>query len=88
MLLLGSANRDERQFAAADQFDLRRRPNPHVSFGGGIHNCFGSALARLEARLVLDGLRRRCVRLEPAGPVVRREEFRSYVHVPLVGFAD
>ena len=87
VLLLGSANHDERQFHEPERLDLARYPNPHLSFGGGIHHCFGSALARLEARLVLDGLVDRCARLEPAGEIERRAEFRSYVHVPLVGHA-
>jgi cytochrome P450 len=87
VLLLGSANHDERQFADPERLDLARSPNPHLSFGGGIHHCFGAALARLEARIVLDRLLDRFARLEPAGDVVRRARFRSYVHVPLVGVA-
>ncbi|MFM8230896.1 MAG: cytochrome P450, partial [Chthoniobacterales bacterium] len=47
-LLLGSANRDEEKFLEADRFHANRSPNPHVSFGGGIHFCVGAPLARLE----------------------------------------
>lgn len=54
--LIGSANRDERGFANAGKFDVRRSPNPHLSFGSGIHFCLGGPLARLEARIVLETL--------------------------------
>jgi cytochrome P450 len=48
MLLYGSANRDERRFADAATFDVRRNPVDHVAFGGGIHSCAGQGLARIE----------------------------------------
>lgn len=51
--MIGSANRDERQFRDAAHFDISREPNPHLGFGTGIHACLGSALARLEARIAL-----------------------------------
>jgi len=88
VLLLGSANHDERQFADPARLDLARDPNPHVSFGGGVHHCFGAALARAQARIVLDRLLDRCVRLSPAGEPLRRAEFRSYTKVPLLGEAS
>ncbi|MCK9898158.1 cytochrome P450 [Frankia sp. AgB32] len=54
LLLNGSANRDERQFADADSFDIHRRIPRHLSFGYGPHFCLGASLARLEARVALD----------------------------------
>lgn len=54
--ILGSANRDERQFADPDRFDVERRAQGHVGFGFGKHFCLGSSLARLEARVVLEAL--------------------------------
>jgi cytochrome P450 len=60
MVLLGSANRDERRFPNAGSFDVGRAdPYDHLSFGLGRHFCPGAALARLEARLVLQTLVRR-----------------------------
>jgi cytochrome P450 len=58
-LLYASANRDPRVFAAPDQLDLQRDPNPHVTFGLGIHFCLGAPLARLELQIALPALARR-----------------------------
>ena len=51
--MIGSANRDSRQFPNASGFDITRDPNPHIAFGLGIHACFGAPLARLEAKIAL-----------------------------------
>lgn len=85
LLLLGSANRDHRQFRQPDRFDIGRMPNPHVSLGGGIHFCLGAALARMEGAAVLDWLARRCEVLEPAAPPEREQgaTLRAYTSVPL-----
>ncbi|KGJ74454.1 hypothetical protein GY21_10425 [Cryobacterium roopkundense] len=66
MLLLGSANRDERVFENPDAFDLSRAFTPKnriMSFGDGIHACMGSPLARLATRVAMETLL--------AGPSVR-----------------
>jgi cytochrome P450 len=55
--LLGSANRDERQWGDdADGFDVTRDTQGHVAFGFGVHFCLGASLARLEARCALEAL--------------------------------
>ena len=51
--IIGSANRDPKQFHDAGRFDIARDPNPHIAFGHGIHACLGAPLARLEARIAL-----------------------------------
>jgi cytochrome P450 len=56
LLLVGSANRDERVFDAADRYDLDRDTSRLVSFGSGRHFCMGAPLARLEARIGLTEL--------------------------------
>ena len=63
-----SANRDEAVFADPDRFDVRRTPNPHLSFGHGPHFCLGAQLARVQMRALFAALLRRTSALEPAGP--------------------
>ncbi|BBA90370.1 MULTISPECIES: cytochrome P450 [Mycobacterium] len=52
----GSANRDARIFDHADEFDITRKPNPHLGFGQGVHYCLGANLARLELRVLFEEL--------------------------------
>ena len=52
----GSANRDAQVFDAADEFDIARKPNPHLGFGQGVHYCLGANLARLELRVLFEEL--------------------------------
>jgi cytochrome P450 len=52
----GSANRDEQTFDRSMTFDVRRDPNPHLSFGHGVHYCLGASLARLEMRVMFEEL--------------------------------
>jgi len=59
LLLTGSAGRDERKFAHADRFDIRREFSTHLSFGYGVHFCLGAALARLESRVAIEETLRR-----------------------------
>lgn len=50
----GSGNRDERQFPNADIYDIARRPKGHLGFGGGVHACLGSAIARIAIRIAVE----------------------------------
>ncbi|MFP5256554.1 MAG: cytochrome P450 [Acidimicrobiia bacterium] len=73
VLLVGSANRDERAFPDPDRYDLDRSGLAQLaSFGFGRHFCMGASLARLEARVCLEELvaRVRAYDIDPAG--VRR----------------
>jgi len=66
--VLGSANRDERQFKDPDALDIEREPNRHLAFGQGPHFCLGAPLARMEAGIALDTLLRRFPDLRLAQP--------------------
>jgi cholest-4-en-3-one 26-monooxygenase len=62
-----SSNRDEDVYDDPDRFDLRRRAE-HQAFGaGGRHYCLGTALARLELRILLEETLKRFPRMELAG---------------------
>jgi cytochrome P450 len=54
MLLVASANRDERRWPDGERFDIHRKVGQQLSFGFGTHYCLGNALARLEARVALE----------------------------------
>jgi len=57
--LYASANRDEACFDNPDTFDIRRDPNRHLAFGGGVHHCLGSHLARLNMEIIFKTVLRR-----------------------------
>lgn len=59
LLMLASANRDERHFDEPDRFDIHRRPGGHLTFGRGAHFCLGAPLARLEGRIALEEVLKR-----------------------------
>lgn len=84
-LLLGSANRDVLQFTEPERIDIRRSPNPHVSFGSGIHACLGASLGRLEATTVVGVMLERCEEFVPNGELIRRplQVFRTYEQIPI-----
>jgi cytochrome P450 len=66
--ILGAANHDENQFPAPEQFDIRREPNKHLSFGQGAHFCIGAPLARLEGKIALTTLFQRFPNIRLRGP--------------------
>lgn len=67
LLSYPSANRDAEVFERPDEFDVRRRPNKHLSFGYGVHHCLGAALARMEIRAFFAELVPRLLSVELAG---------------------
>lgn len=65
----GSANRDASVFDNADEFDITRKPNPHLGFGQGVHYCLGANLARLELRVLFEELLSRFGAVQVVRPV-------------------
>lgn len=55
-LVIGAAHRDPLQFESPDRFDIHRKRNRHMAFGGDAHVCLGSTLARLEGQLAIAAL--------------------------------
>jgi len=66
--VIGSANRDERQFERAEELDITREPNRHLTFGQGAHYCVGAPLARMEGQIAINTLLRRMPDLRLAVP--------------------
>jgi cytochrome P450 len=64
-----SGNRDEAVFDDPDRFDIERKPNRHLGFGGGgAHYCMGAPLAKLQLRALFTNLLRRYPDLEVGEP--------------------
>ena len=74
-----SANFDEEVFADPLRFDVGRRPNPHVTFGGGgPHYCLGAYLAKLEVQVMFGALLPRLADIElTGGPERMRTNFTN-----------
>jgi len=53
-LAYGSGNRDERQYPNPDAYDITRKPRGHLGFGGGVHACLGTAIARLSVKIAFE----------------------------------
>jgi cytochrome P450 len=87
-MLYASGNRDEDVFSDAGAFDVTRdfRQKPHISFGFGEHKCIGTALARMEIRILFEELVARFDSVELVGEPVRDRQLlqNAYVSVPVV----
>jgi len=66
---VAAAHRDDRHYANADTFDIRRDARDHLAFGHGIHICLGASLARLEIETAIKVLVRHAARIEAGEPV-------------------
>lgn len=85
-LLFGSANHDEAVFDSPEGLDLDRSPNPHISFGGGIHYCVGAPLAMVELDVAFSHFVRRVESIELATDTLERTPsliFRGVQRLPL-----
>ena len=61
LLGYGAANRDPREFGpTAETLDVRRRIAKILAFSYGTHYCIGAAAARLQGRVVIEEMLRRC----------------------------
>lgn len=70
MLIFGSANRDERHYTNADQFDITRRPTDHLGWGNGPHMCIGMHLAKLEMEVMLEAMVEHVSEIKVGDPVL------------------
>lgn len=85
MLMWASANRDEREFEAPDEYRMTRRPPRMLGFGHGVHMCLGKHVALLEARLALTELMTRMpeYEIDEAAAERNRTEFvQGWVKLP------
>jgi cytochrome P450 len=82
---LGAANRDPDRFPDPNWFDISRTGNRPLTFGGGIHHCLGSALARVQGEILYTKLFTRFPEFRIAGTPERRKvlAMRGFNHLPV-----
>lgn len=86
-LAYGAGNRDERQFPNPDTYDIGRKPRGHLGFGGSVHACLGTAIARMAVRIGMEELHRVVpdyARAETDLPWMPSSTFRSPTRLDLV----
>ncbi|MCW2772934.1 MAG: cytochrome, partial [Nocardioides sp.] len=89
LLVIGSANRDDRVFSRPDDYDIFRDKDEVgqlLSFGGGRHFCLGANLARLEAQIALREVVRRVGTVDVDHDACRRVHsinVRGFASVPV-----
>jgi cytochrome P450 len=87
LLAYGWANRDAEVFAEAEQMVLGRKPNRHLTFGQGIHQCLGNHLARLEIAVAVQELLKRMPDYQlvdpAAGPVLSGGMMWGHLSLPV-----
>ncbi len=86
MVMLSSVNTDEAELADADVVRFDREVNRHLAFGGGVHRCLGSHLARQELRIALREWHRRIPEYAVADghTLAYTSGIRSIEHFPMV----
>jgi len=87
MLAYGAGNRDERQFPNPDVYDITRKPRGHLGFGGGVHACLGTAIARMACKIAFEEFLRsfpEFTRAQENLPWVPSSNFRSPMKLDLV----
>ncbi|WP_018680937.1 cytochrome P450 family protein [Actinokineospora enzanensis] len=78
LLGIASANHDPEVFESPEDLRLDRAPNPHLSYGHGIHRSFGSRLSQVEAAVAFAALLERDITLAvPAGDLRWQPSFRN-----------
>lgn len=85
-LAYGSGNRDERRFPNPDVYDIARKPKGHLGFGGGVHACLGTAIARLATKLAFEEFHKAVpnyTRVEDKLPWMPSTTFRSPLQLML-----
>jgi cytochrome P450 len=76
VMFYSSANRDGKRIERPNEFDVSRKPNPHVSFGGGgIHHCLGNQLARYQLRALFTELLTRVPQIKAGEPELQPGNF-------------
>ena len=68
---IGAANRDPAIFSNPNELNISRDPNPHLSFGYGVHLCIGADLARIQGAVAVGALVRRLPNLQLASNQLR-----------------
>lgn len=80
MVVMASANHDERHFENADELDIYRdNTTDHLSFGYGSHQCLGKNLARMEMRIFIEEFTKRL-------PHMRLVENQKFEGIPNISF--
>ena len=85
LVFVGAANTDATALEAADRVEFDRETNRHYAFGGGIHRCLGSHLARTELRVAMREWHRRIpeYRIEEGAELIWTPMLRAVHHLPL-----
>ena len=85
-LAYGSGNRDDRQFPNPDNYDIARKPRGHLGFGGGVHACLGTAIARLSTKIAFEEFHKvvpQYRRMQDQLPWIPSSNFRSPIRLDM-----